>query len=161
MRPWVTSGRSTSAPAIGPRLRAAAARCEPIAYDLLGLAARLCVGAMFWRSGQTKIVGWRLSENAVYLFQTEYRLPLIDPWLAAALAAFIENVFSILLIVGLASRLAASGLLCTTLVIELFVYPDAWALHGTWAVCLGLVVVRGAGVASVDHWLARCFSRRS
>ena len=161
MRRSAMPGRSISAPTVGPRLRAAAACCEPIAYDLLALVARLCVGAMFWQSGQTKIVGWHLSENAVYLFRTEYQLPLIDPWLAAVLTAFIENVFSILLIVGLASRFTAFGLFCTTLVIELFVYPDAWALHGTWAVCLGLVMVRGAGVASVDHWLARAFSRRA
>lgn len=144
---------------LGLRLRGAAGRLEPISNDLLALVARLCVGTIFWQSGQTKVVGWRLSETAVYLFQTEYRLPLIDPWLAAALTAFNENVFSILLIVGLASRLAAFGLFCTTLVIELFVYPDAWAVHGTWAVCLLLVTLRGAGILSLDHWIARTWPR--
>lgn len=94
----------------------------------------------------------------MFLFQTEYRLPFTDPPIAATLTAFNENVFSLLLLVGLASRVAALVLLGTTLVIEIVVYPDAWPVHGTWAVCLVLVIVRGAGAVSLDRLIA---SRRS
>ena len=140
---------------IGSRLRSAAGRFGLISNDLMLLVARCSVGVIFWRSGQTKLDGWHLADSAVYMFQTEYRLPFIDPWMAAALTAFNETVFSIGLMIGLASRFAALILFGTTLVIEVFVYPDAWAIHGTWAVCLGLVIVRGAGVASLDYWLLR------
>ena len=44
-----------------------------------------------------------------------------------------------------------------TLVIEILVYPDAWPTHGTWAACLLLLMTRGPGLVSVDHWLARKF----
>lgn len=124
---------------------------DPFIHDALPLLARLCVGMIFWRSGQTKLDGWHVADSAVSLFQTEYRLPLIDPWLAASLSAFNENVFSVLLVVGLATRVAALVLLGTTLVIEVFVYPDAWPIHGTWAVSLVLVLVRGAGIVSLDR----------
>ncbi len=30
-----------------------------------------------------------------------------------------------------------------TLVIEIFVYPDAWPTHGTWAACLLLIIIAG------------------
>lgn len=129
-------------------------RHAPISDDVLPLLARLCVGMIFWRSGQTKLDGWHVADGAVYLFQTEYRLPLIDPRMAASLSAFNENVFSALLVVGLATRVAALVLLGTTLVIEIFVYPDAWPIHGTWAVCLVLVLVRGAGILSMDRLIA-------
>ena len=98
-----------------------------------------------------------MSDNAVYLFRTEYKLPLIDAWTAASLTAFNEHIFSALLVVGLASRLSALVLLVMTLVIEVFVYPDAWPTHGTWAACLLLVVARGGGAFSLDHLVARRF----
>ena len=50
-----------------------------IPQDIIALIARLSVGAVFWQSGQTKLEGWHVSSDAVYLFQTEYKLPIIDP----------------------------------------------------------------------------------
>jgi putative oxidoreductase len=55
----------------------------------------------------------------------EYKPPAIDPTIAAYLAAFAEHFFPVLLVLGLASRFAALALLFMTLVIEVFVYPDA------------------------------------
>ncbi|TCU26780.1 putative oxidoreductase [Rhizobium azibense] len=130
-----------------------------IPHDLIALVSRISIGAVFWQSGQTKLDGWRVSDNAVYLFQTEYRLPFIDPWLAAHLAAFAEHLFPALLIMGFASRLSALALLGMTLVIEIFVYPDAWPTHGTWAVCFLVIIAGGPGRISIDHFIARHFAR--
>lgn len=130
-----------------------------IPHDIISLIARLSVGAVFWQSGQTKLEGWHVSSDAVYLFQTEYKLPIIDPWTAAHIGTFCELFFPILLVVGLASRFAALALLGMTLVIEIFVYPDAWPTHGTWAVCFLVVIARGPGIFSVDHLVARKFGR--
>ncbi|WP_426440476.1 DoxX family protein [Bradyrhizobium genosp. P] len=130
-----------------------------IPRDIISLIARLSVGAVFWQSGQTKLEGWHVSSDAVYLFQTEYKLPIIDPWIAAHIGTFCELFFPILLVVGLASRFAALALLGMTLVIEIFVYPDAWPTHGTWAVCFLVVIARGPGIFSLDHLVARKFGR--
>jgi putative oxidoreductase len=130
-----------------------------IPHDAIALIARLSVGAVFWQSGLTKLDGWHVSDSAVYLFKTEYKLPLIDPWVAAHIGTFNELFFPILLFVGLASRFAALALLCMTLVIEIFVYPDAWPTHGTWAACFLVVIVRGPGLFSLDHLIARKLSR--
>ena len=126
-----------------------------IPNDIIALIARLSIAAVFWQSGQTKLEGWHVSSDAVYLFQTEYKLPLIDPWIAAHIGTFCELFFPILLVVGLASRFAALALLGMTLVIEIFVYPDAWPTHGTWAVCFLVVIARGPGIFSLDYLVAR------
>lgn len=132
---------------------------DRIPYSLLALAARIFPAAVFWQSGETKVDGWHLSDNAVDLFRDEYRLPLIDPTIAAYLAAFAEHFFPILLVLGLASRFAAFALLFMTLVIEIFVYPDAWPTHGVWATCFLVIIARGPGLFSLDHLIAARYQR--
>ena len=126
---------------------------ESIPYALVALTARVAPAAVFWQSGQTKLEGWHVSDNAIYLFREEYKLPLIDPVIAAHLAAFAEHFFPILLVLGLATRFAALALLGMTLVIEIFVYPDAWPTHLSWAAPLLLLAARGGGRFSVDRAL--------
>jgi putative oxidoreductase len=138
---------------------APAALLGRIPHDIIALIARISIGAVFWRSGQTKLDGWHVSESAVFLFQNEYQLPLIDPWTAASLAAFSEHLFPLLLVAGLASRFAALTLLAMTLVIQIFVYPEAWPTHGTWAACLLLVMARGPGIFSFDYLVAKRLGR--
>lgn len=128
---------------------------DRIPHSALALAARIFPAAVFWQSGQTKVSGFGLSDSAVFLFQDEYRLPLIDPTVAAYGAAFAEHFFPVLLVLGLASRFAALALLGMTLVIEIFVYPDAWPTHGVWAMCFLYVIARGPGVVSLDHLIAK------
>lgn len=137
--------------------------------SLIAFVARFSIAAVFWKSGQTKIEGLaidlvsgefrlglpQLSEDALYLFREEYRLPLIPPEIAAPLAATAEHVFPLLLLVGLATRLSAAALLAMTLTIQLFVYPDAYPTHGTWAAVLLYLMAHGPGRVSLDHWIAR------
>ncbi|ENN84240.1 membrane protein [Rhizobium freirei PRF 81] len=132
-----------------------------IPHDLIALVARLSIAAVFWQSGQTKVDGWHVTDNAVYLFQTEYKLPFVDPWIAAHIAAFSEHFFPALLVIGLASRLSALALLGMTLVIEIFVYPDAWPTHGTWATCFLVIIAGGPGRIALDHLIAKRFGRAS
>jgi putative oxidoreductase len=124
---------------------------ERVPYSLIALVARISMAAVFWQSGQTKLDGWHVSDNAIYLFREEYKLPLIDPVIAAHLAAFAEHFFPVLLVLGFATRFAALALLGMTLVIEIFVYPDAWPTHGTWAACFLILIAKGAGNWSIDH----------
>jgi putative oxidoreductase len=128
-----------------------------IPYWLIALAARVFPAAVFWQSGQTKVAGWHLKPSAIALFATEYQLPIIDPTAAAYLSALGEHLFPVLLVLGLATRFAALGLLFMTAVIEIFVYPGAWPIHGVWATCFLLMIARGPGDISLDHLVARHF----
>lgn len=136
---------------------------------LLAFIARFSIAAVFWKSGQTKIEGLaidivsgeftlgmpRLSDNAVFLFQEEYRLPVLSPELGATLAALGEHILPVFILLGLATRLSVLGLLGMTLVIQLFVYPDAYPTHGTWAAVLLYLMAHGPGKLSIDAWIAR------
>lgn len=130
-----------------------------IPSGLVSLLARISIAGVFWQSGQTKVDGWKLSDTAVELFRSEYQLPLVDPTLAATAAAIAEHLFPVLLVLGLATRFSALALLIMTLVIQIFVYPHAWPTHGTWAICLVILMMRGAGPVSLDHWIARRYFR--
>lgn len=133
---------------------------EAVPDSLIALAARIAAGGVFWRSGQTKLDGLGLADSAYFLFREEYRLPVLPPDAAAILATFAENLFSVLLILGLASRLSAAALLTMTAVIQVFVYPSAWPEHLLWAVALLVVLARGPGRLSVDHALGIVLRRR-
>lgn len=136
-----------------------------IPEDLIALLGRFSIAAVFWKSGQTKVegfaidlvdgsfaLGWpRLSESAVALFRDEYRLPLVQPELAAGLAALGEHILPVLILLGLGTRFAALGLLVMTAVIQFLVYPGAYPTHGVWAAVLLWLMVRGPGRLSVDH----------
>lgn len=125
-----------------------------IALDLVLLASRVGIAAVFFFSGRTKVDGaFRVTDAAVGLFRDEFRLPLIDPALAAHLAAYAEHLFPLLLVMGLFTRASALALLAMTLVIQIFVYPDAWPTHLTWAAPLLLLAARGGGTVSVDRAL--------
>lgn len=128
---------------------------EAIPYWFVALITRISIAGVFWQSGQTKVDGFHITDTAIELFRSEYRLPLIDPTLAAYLAAIAEHLFPALLVLGLATRFSALALLGMTLVIEIFVYPDAWPTHGTWAACLLLLMTRGPGIVSLDHLITR------
>ena len=128
------------------------ALAERIPYSLVALVARFAVASVFWRSGQTKVEGFfMIKENTFFLFQEEYKVPLLPPDLAAYISTISEHVFPVLLVLGLASRLSALALLCMTAVIQLFVYPDGWPEHILWVALLLLIIARGPGAISLDH----------
>jgi putative oxidoreductase len=123
-----------------------------IGHDLLALAARFGIAGVFWLSGRTKVEGWlTVSENAVALFEDEYKVPVLSPALAAHLAAYAEHLFPALLVIGLATRVSAVALLGMTAVIQVFVYPLAWPTHLVWAAALLYLAARGAGRLSFDR----------
>lgn len=131
---------------------------ERVPYWLLAIPLRLAVATIFWNSAMTKLANW---DAALELFRDEYRLPVVPPEIAAYLAVSVELSMPVLLVLGLGTRLAAFVLLGMTSVIEIFVYPLAWPTHIQWAAMLLVLLCRGAGVLSVDHWLCRHWARSS
>ncbi len=148
---------SPELPATGLRTRwnaAVDALTRLLPEDLLLVAARIGIAAVFFLSGRTKVEGWlTVSDNAIALFADEYKVPLLAPGLAAHLAAYAEHLFPLLLVLGLATRPSALALLGMTAVIQVFVYPSAWPTHLTWAVVLLLLARRGGGAIAFDHTL--------
>lgn len=120
----------------------------------LALLLRVGVAAPFFLSGRTKVDGLlTLSPSTQYLFAEEYRVPLLPPETAALLATWAEHLLPVLLVLGLATRPAALGLLGMTLVIQLFVVPGGWPTHLLWAGPLVYLIARGPGAASLDRLL--------
>ncbi len=121
------------------------------------LFVRIVLGGIFWRSGQTKIEEgtWlTLSDTTIELFRTEYAGVPLSPEFAAPLATGAEHVLPAMLLAGLFTRLSALGLIGMTLVIQFFVYPEAWwPVHSLWVALALILALRGGGAISLDAWL--------
>jgi len=127
---------------------------EAIPDWLIALVCRCGVSGVFFLSARTKVEGLiTLRPETFTLFTYEYNVPLLPPDLAAYLATYAEHAFSILLALGLLTRISAAGLIGMTLVIQVFVYPDAWPTHLTWAGPLLYLLARGGGALSIDRVL--------
>jgi len=119
---------------------------------VLLLVARFGIAAIFFLSGRTKVTGLlHITDSAYYLFETDYKLPFVPPHIAAHLATYSEHLFPILLVLGLGTRFSALALLGMTTVIEVFVYPEAWPTHLSWAGLLLPLIAYGGGALSLDR----------
>lgn len=142
--------------------RANAVVCAIAQPSLTQLVLRIGLAVPFWRSGVNKWDGFlQLNDTAILLFSSEFQLHLPGgPYSFPAPAAFAfaagsaEILLPILLVFGLATRLAALGLLVMTLVVELTV-PDGWPIHVTWAAMALGVMAWGPGRISIDHLIGR------
>ena len=115
---------------------------------LLQLLFRLAVASVFIKAGLNKIASWDLT---VQLFADEYKVPVLPPEIAATMAATFELGCSMLLVLGLGTRVATLPLLGMIAVIQTFVYPHAYSEHLTWASILLFLLTRGAGRWSLDR----------
>ncbi len=156
----VSNTEATSAGAgLWPRMQGAYRWLGTTANKLqwLGLlAARILVARVFFLSGMTKWDGLTIREDTYYLFADEYfskyALPSTLTNAFAVASAIGEIALPVLLVFGFMTRAAALGLLAMTLVIQVFVYPDAWwNVHAWWSAVLLLIIVYGPGPGSVDR----------
>jgi len=151
---------------VGPLLDRAERLVQTIAFpSLVQLVMRVALAVPFWKSGILKWDGFlKLSDVAVTLFTDEFMLHLPGgpyhypvPAVMAFLSGCGEITFPVLLVLGLATRFAALGLLFMTLIVELTV-PDGWPIHLTWAAMALGIMAWGPGRFSVDY-LVRSFLR--
>jgi putative oxidoreductase len=139
-------------PALRHRFTTLARRALP--PSLLLLVQRIGIAAIFFQSGRTKVEGWFTIPDTTYeLFRFEYSGVPLPPEFAAVMATVGEHVFPILLVLGLFTRLSALALLGMTLTIQIFVYPDAWPTHLSWAGLLLPLIALGGGKFSLDRLL--------
>ena len=128
-----------------------------VPLSLHQLLFRLAVAGVFLRPGLGKIASW---ESTVALFREEYRVPVLPPEVAAVMASGVEVGYSILLLVGLATRVATLPMLGMIATIQLFVYPQAWPEHLIWTSILVFLLTRGGGTLSLDHAIATARATR-
>jgi putative oxidoreductase len=122
------------------------------------LAIRLWVANVFFKSGLTKIQNW---EGTMYLFQNEYKVPLLPPELAAYAGTATELAFPILLVLGLATRFSALVLFVFN-IIAVISYPGLEEVglkdHQHWGLLLLVPLLHGPGKLSLDHLLGKRFA---
>ena len=127
------------------------------AEALVLLFVRVVFAGIFWRSGETKVVAgtwFKVTEETYGLFATDFSGVPLPPHLAANLSNAAEHIFPLLLVLGLATRLSAGALLGMTMVIQIFVFPDAWwPTHSLWVALALVLITRGAGLFSFDALL--------
>ena len=139
-------------------LRRLGERIGRVPLSVHQLLFRFAIAGVFFRAGLTKIASW---EPTVALFREEYKVPVLAPELTATMAATFELGCSTLLLIGLATRVAALPLLGMIATIQLFVYPQAWPEHLVWSSILLFLLTRGAGTISLDHAIANLFAARA
>lgn len=124
------------------------------------LAVRLWVANVFFKSGLTKIASF---DTTVALFENEYSVPLLSPYLAALLGTGAELFLPILLALGLAGRFAAAALFVLNAV-AVISYPDlseaGFEQHFYWGFLMLVTVFHGPGKLSVDHFIRRAYMSR-
>jgi putative oxidoreductase len=123
---------------------------------VLDLAIRLYVANVFFRSGLLKIGNW---DGTLYLFESEYKVPLLAPMAAAWLGTFAELFFPVFLALGLATRFAALSLSVFNIAAVISFWhvlgqnQAALNSHWYWGVLLAVTVLHGPGKLSLDHWI--------
>ncbi len=128
--------------------------------DVFILGARLFVGWQFFKAGLLKLQSW---DSTLFLFEYEYRVPLLSPNLAAILGTLGELIFPALLFVGLAGRLSAIGLQAVNImavvayahVIFSAGFESSVDDHYLWGLMLLAIMVYGPGRLSLDFVLSR------
>ena len=130
---------------------------HPLSQALLALFVRIALAAPFFLSGRTKVVEgtlFSISNSTYELFETEYAGVPLPPHFAAVAAATAEHLLPALLLLGLGTRFAALGLIGMTMVIQIFVYPEAWwGTHMQWVALALTVLALGPGQLSFDRLL--------
>lgn len=137
-----------------------AARALNLAQPLLALGLRLYVGWQFFKAGWLKVTAW---DQTLWLFENEYRTPLLSPATAAVLGTLGELAFPVLLFVGLFSRLGAIGLFAVNgMAVVSYAhvlltdgYEAALGQHVLWGVMLLTLAIYGPGKLSLDYLLLR------
>lgn len=135
-------------------------KLEVLGAPLTDLAVRFWVGLVFFRSGLQKLDDW---ESTLFLFEYEYAVPILPFEVAAYMGTAFELVMPVLLFIWLAARLASIPLLGMALIIQFVLGANNPAYndfnHFAWMTFLLVIIARGPGVISVDHWLRQKFMR--
>ncbi len=133
---------------------------DALRWDFFLVVIRFYVGYQFWKAGVLKLGAW---DSTLFLFEYEYRVPLLSPYLAALLGTVGELLFPLMLFLGLASRLGAVGLSVVNVVAVIAYahvifsagFESSVNDHWIWGAMLLAVMAFGPGKLSLDHLISR------
>ena len=131
-----------------------------IASPVLDLIIRIYMAQIFFNSGLLKFKNYLNNDwgSTLFLFEEIHPLPGIPADIAAIAGTAGELILPICLAAGLFTRFGAVGLLIMTAVIE-FIVPADYGIsnpeHYVWMMLLGIPLVKGAGILSLDHWILK------
>ena len=123
------------------------------------LVTRIALAGIFWRSARTKVEEGSIltiKDTTFYQFSDApfNQVPILNGDLGAYVTTYMEHLLPVLLILGLATRLGALGMLAMTMVIQIFVFPEMiiwWQTHILWVAMALVLIVRGGGIFSLDR----------
>lgn len=129
-------------------------------WDLVLALMRCYAGYQFWKAGLIKLGSW---DSTLFLFQHEYRVPVLSPYAAAVLGTVGELLFPLMLFAGLAARLGALGLSIVNVVAVVAYahvifsagFENTVNDHWLWGLMLLAVMVFGPGKLSLDYLICR------
>jgi len=144
--------------------------CGVVPYALVALGLRLIIARIFFLAGQTKIAGpaipialfnrdgdfaitlpAEIKPSTFELFQTQYAALPLPPTVAAYLFTYAEFVLPVCLVLGFATRLSALALLVMTVLVQVYVMPEAlWTTHVYLFAILMVLMSVGPGAISLD-----------
>ena len=151
--------------------------CGVVPYALVALGLRFVMARVIFLSGQTKIEGPQIPLNlhdlsfsvvlpagvkdtTFQMFETQYANLPMPPTVAAYLFSYAEFVLPICLILGFATRLSALALLVLTVLVSVYVMPDAlWTTHVYWFSIFMVLMTVGPGAISIDHLIRYIYEK--
>ncbi len=138
---------------------------------LFNLVARIVVAWDFFKSGLTRVEGWKFFtsfgvsaehwQKQVDLFTTIHPVPFLPAKVAAAATTASEILLPMLLAIGLFTRVPALGLLIMTVVIEFVAARTPEGIennianhqHILWILLFAYLFIRGGGPLSADGFV--------
>jgi putative oxidoreductase len=149
-----------------------------VPYALIALGLRFIIARVFFLSGQLKIAGpvvavplpgggtfpvtllAEIKPSTFELFATDYAALPMSPGVAATLFSYAEFVLPVCLVVGFATRLSALALLVMTVMIQVYVAPEAlWSAHIYLIAILMVLMSVGPGAISFDALLRYVYQK--
>jgi putative oxidoreductase len=155
------------------------ALCAIVPYALVAVGLRLLMARVFFLAGQGRIegpnvpialFGWdtgfhvvlpaQINESTFLLFEKDFAVLPIPSAVTAYFFTYAEFVLPICLVLGFATRLSALVLLVMTILLQVYVAPQAlWTAHAYWIAILLVLMSVGPGAISVDRLLRHVHDR--
>lgn len=140
---------------IGKSYLYAAEFLEKYCVHIVVFIMRLWMARIFWFSGLAKLSNWT---STLYLFEYEYKVPLLPTEFAAIITTSIELSMPPLMLLGLMTRLSTIPLLVMTAVIQ-FTYIHLTE-HLYWSLLLSTILCYGPGKLSLDFLIYRKYIQK-
>ena len=128
--------------------------CSVVPYALVALGLRLIIARIFFLAGQTKIAG---PATPIALFNRDGDFVITLPaeikpsTFELFLFTYAEFVLPVCLVLGFATRLSALALLVMTVLVQVYVMPEAlWTTHVYLFAILMVLMSVGPGAISLD-----------